>query len=96
MRRTLLWLFALFLVWRGWVYLYSRPHFWAWLAKASARASVGACDLYQRTKREQGQRDTQALAGPAARAQTATEPLDADSVLDDIRYFLQKGRWRGA
>ena len=91
MKRALFWLLATFLVWEGWVYVYSRPGFWRWLALASERTSYGARDLYNRTKREQLARS----GANEAVVQQSTEPLpSADNVIDAIRYFLLEHRVR--
>ncbi len=109
MRHTLVWLFALFLVWGGWVYLYSRPRFWRWLTLASKETNAWAYSLYNHSKNAQQMRNQAAaykreqygrgdfrLANKPI-VQQSTEPLpDSDNVIDAIRYFLQKGRWGGA
>ena len=93
MKRALFWLLATFLVWECWVYIYSRPRFWAWLALASERTSYGARDLYNRTKREQLARS----GANEAVVQQSTEPLpDADNVIDAVMRFLKEKRGRGA
>ncbi len=87
MRRALVWLLALLLVWAGWVYLYSRPRFWAWLAMAAERTSYGARDLYNRTRADQARRG----ADWPRRPRHTSAPLpDASDVIDAARYFLQE------
>lgn len=92
MRRALFWLLAAFLVWEGWVYLYSRPRFWARIALVSEQVSHGARHLYNHTKQEQAARQT--IANHAVKQ--SAEPLpDSNHVVDAVRYFLEQRR-RGA
>lgn len=92
MKRTLLWLLFAACLWEGYVYLYTRPRFWAWLALATAQVSHGARRIYNASKTDQEQRDRKwEEFNHAFRAR----PHTGDTITD-IETYLKEHRRPGA
>lgn len=90
MKRLLLGLLFAAAIWECWVYLYSRPRFWATLALASERVSYGARQAFNLTKHDQEER-TRAWE-EFNHQHRARERAGAGDTITDIETFLRRQR----